>query len=1070
VSSDAPRLSAAKQALLERRLQRAAASAPASPSIPRAPRDAELELSFAQWRLWFLDQFNAGSTEYNLGIARRLQGRLDVDALERALSEVVVRHEGLRTTFPSDDGRPRQVIAPPAPLELPVDDGAEGAAVEKLVMEELDRPFDLATGPLFRARLWSLGPNDHALVVVMHHIVSDGWSMGVLARELEALYGAFSRGEKSPLPPLPVQYADFAAWQRSYLSGPVLEAELDHWRTTLAGAPAVLPLPTDRLRAPVRDAAGGRIEFTLPADIADGLHAVGRQQRATLFMVLLAAFQALLARYSGQDDVVVGSPVAGRIRTELEGLIGIFLNSLVLRTDCSGDPTFAELVGRVREVTLEAYDHQVLPFEKLVEELSPVRDPSHNPIFQVQFVLQNNEHVELHLGDVTVAPILSTLEGAKFDLNLHMWEIPGQGLRGSLSYSAQLFERATAERLVDHLQRLLVAVAVEPSRRVSQIELAGPDERALLGSWNATAEPGGPTLLDRFEAQRAARPDAVAVVSGGEHVTYAELDARANRLARRLRDLGVGPDRVVGIGLERSVAMVAAMLAVWKAGGAYLPLDPDQPAERLAFMLSDAGATHVLTDNASASKVPAADVTTVLVDESGDDDPGPPAVSRDPHTLAYAIYTSGSTGTPKCVEVSHRALGNMVVDSRLALDGEHPRRVAATAPFVFDAWLRSLVGLSAGDTIDVVPDDVRREPARLLQHLAEGRHDVLNTTASVLRALLDEGGLPPDACGVVLSGAEEIDAGLWNRLAEENRRIANLYGTTENCVAAETWIEAGSTPTIGRPAANTACHILDRNLRVQPVGVPGELVIGGSGIARGYRNRAALTAERFVPDPFSSVPGARMYRTGDLARWRPDGSLEFLGRLDHQVKIRGFRVECGEVEAALLAHPDVAEAVVIAREDTPGDRRLVAYCELGAPHPVPVLRAHVQERLPEYMVPSVFVVLDALPRTPNGKLDRGALPAPEGRPDLGVPVAPRTPTEEAMAAIWAGVLGHDTVGVEDNFFDLGGHSLLATQVVSRIRATFGVDLSLQALFEAPTVAGLALMVELLVLEEIEAGA
>jgi amino acid adenylation domain-containing protein len=1067
-------LSAARRALLQRRLGGAGHRADADRLTP-VPRGGELELSFAQQRLWFLDQWDPGSAEYNLGAAWRLRGPLEPDALERAISEVVARHEALRTTFPAVEGRPRQEIVPAAPVALDLVDVVDEGVIDELVAEELSRPFDLAAGPLFRARLWRVDEEDHVLALVMHHIVSDGWSMRVLARELEALYGAFRRGAPTPLPPLRIQYADFAAWQRRHLQGETLETELAYWRRALDGAAPVLELPTDRPRPPLRASAGATVALTTPAGLGDAVARLARDRGATPFMIVLAAFAVVLTRYSGQSDVVVGVPVAGRTRPELEDLVGFFVNTMALRVDCAGEPRFHDLVDRVRVAALGAFEHQELPFDKLVEELSPDRDPSRNPITQVMFAFDHDRTPRLALDGLETTQLAVDLGVAKLDLTLEGWIEGELGL--ALNSATALFDRSTAERMGAHVVRLLAAAAAAPERRLGDLPLIDDAERRqVLDAFNDTAGPlPEVTVAERFERQVAAGPGDTAVVCGGERLTYAALDAAADELARHLASIDVGRGDVVAICVERSAAMIAAVLGVWKAGAAYLPLDPDHPPERLAFVLDDAGVSAVVTTTGTASRVPPTEARIVALDALPASPAGDP-VAPQLDDAAYVIYTSGSTGAPKGVVVDHRALAARA----LAFEEEYGLTsddvVAQFASLTFDVSVEEIVPtLLVGATLVVrdaawTPDDLERA-------VAGAGVSVLDLPAQYWQELVRVGDERGDlgafaSVRLVIVGGDVVSADAartWQRLG--GGHLCNSYGPTETAVTA-TVGHVASDPddplSIGRPIANTTTYVLDEHLRPQPVGVPGELFIGGVGVARGYLNRPALTAERFVPDPFAATPGARLYRTGDLARWRADGTLEFLGRRDHQVKIRGFRIECGEVEAALGAHPAVAQALVLAREDRPGDRRLVAYVvPAGADPGAAALRAHLRERLPDYMVPSAFVTLEAFPLTPNGKVDRAALPVPEGRVDLATAVAPRTPAEEAVAAIWAEVLGVESVGVEDNFFDLGGHSLLATQVVSRIRAAFEVDLPLRDLFDNPTVAALARIVETLVEKQLD---
>ncbi len=1032
--------------------------------IGKLPRNRALELSFAQERLWFLDQLEPGIPHYNVPIALALRGRLDERALQRSLQAVVARHESLRTTFVSHDGRAVQVIAPAPEVELPVIDlgdvalAVRPAEAMRRAVEEARKPFDLERGPLLHASILKLGPDEHWLVVSIHHIVTDAWSVGIFLRELAAGYEAFSAGKEPALPALPIQYADFAAWQRGWLEGEVLDDQLRYWKEQLRGVPALLELSTDRPRPPVMSYAGASQSFQLPESLATALRALSRDASATLFMTLLAAFQALLQRYSGQDDIVVGSPVANRNREEIEGVFGFFTNTLVLRTDLSGDPTFRELLRRVREVALGAYGHQDLPFDKLVAELHPERSLSYSPLFQVMFVMQN----------VRALPDLPALEQrlveldtgtAKFDLTLFLDETE-TGLHGSVEYNSDLYDAQTIARMIGHYDRLLHEIVSNPDRAISALPLlTQPEREQLVLEWNATERPYGDDtcIHELFEQQVDRIPDALAMVAGAEQLTYRELDARANQLAHHLRACGVGPGELVGIFLERSSDLVIALLGVLKSGAAYVPLDPTYPKDRLAFIQEDARPKVLITQTSLGGKLPEVGSRIVGVETDAAE------IARSPVTrpariatrtnLSHVIFTSGSTGRPKGVAIEHGVMVNYCRFSRdLHPPGELRVFLFATS-VCFDMSLFELfVPLAWGGRV-VVVDDLFSLPS-----LVDAGVTMVNAVPSVLTAYLRAGALPPTLEAVSCAG-EALPNTLVQQLhAAGVRRVYDFYGPTETFIATWTLRSGEGTPIIGRPIANSQIYLLDRHGALVPRGLRGELYVGGDGLARGYLNRPELTAERFVPNPFG--PG-RLYRTGDVARWLPDGTLSYMGRIDHQVKIRGFRVEPGEIEVLLLSHPQIREAAVIAREDTPGDRRLVAYVVGKSKLVVNELRAYLKERLPDYMVPSAFVVLDALPQTPNGKIDRKALPAPEGGRG-GVErafVAPRTPMETRLAEIWSEILAVPLIGVHDNFFELGGHSLLATQVVSRIRQTFEVELPLRSLFEESTVAGFAATVE-----------
>ncbi len=1054
---------------------RAAGRGPAAPPIVPVPREGSAPpLSFAQQRLWLVDRIEPGSAAYNMPSALRLRGALDVAALRAALDALVRRHETLRTTFAERGGVPAQVIHPPAAVPLPLVDlralpaAGREARAERLARAEAMRPFDLARGPLLRCTLLCLGEEDHVLCFTLHHVVGDGWSMQVLVREVSATYGGFVRGEPASLPELPIQYADYAVWQRGWLSGETLERQLDYWRTALADAPPLLDLPTDHPRPPRMTVEGAVHAFSIPAEVVDAMRELSRLEGATLFMTFLAAWNVLLSRRAGQDDVLVGTPIAGRTRVELEGLIGFFVNTLVIRTDLSdaGRLPFRELLGRVRESTLGAYQHQELPFEKLVEELQPERSLQHTPLFQAMFVLQNLERSELRLGGLETAPLAGGGDAAAFDLVLTLAET-GDAMHGVLSYRSALWEAETVARMGEQLGVLLRGIAADPSRPVAGIPLLPADERAqVLEGWNRTGRdfPDAP-VHELFAAQVERAPDATALVAGELRLSYAELDRESDRLAHHLRRLGVGVESRVAIWLERSPELVVAGLAVLKAGGAFVPLDPAYPVERLAFMLADSGARVVLTREALAGRIPAHEASLVLLDR----DPIAAAPQEAPRVevpreaTAYVIYTSGSTGRPKGVAVPHRGVPNLV----RVMAGAHrltPRsRVLQFASPSFDAAVFEIFfTLGTGAALYLPPaGEGPLAGAELAEWLTARGITHLTLSPSALAVIPDQAALP--TLETLMLAGEALPAALAERWAPRVPRLLNAYGPTEATVCATIGdpLRQGQPATIGRPVANVRTYVLDPWGGPVPVGVPGELYVGGVGVARGYVNRPGLTAERFVPDGFGREAGGRLYRTGDRARWLASGELEFLGRVDDQVKIRGYRIEPGEIESVLRAHPGVRDAVAVAREDAPGEKRLVAYVvpEEGEELPAAGLRASLAARLPEYMVPAAFVALERLPLTANGKLDRRALPAPER--ETSPHAGPRTEAEEVLAGIWAEVLRLESVGTGENFFELGGHSLLATQVVSRARQAFGAEVPLKALFESPTVAGLAARIQAL---------
>jgi amino acid adenylation domain-containing protein len=1063
-SEQIARLSPAQLAVAAQKLG-AALKAPGR--IPRRPGEGPCPLSFAQQRLWFIHQVDPASPAYNMPAALRLRGELDVPALERALTELARRHETLRTTFRAQDGEPVQVIAPPGPFPLPLDDlrdlprDERDAVARRLAGDEATRPFDLSAEPPVRARLARLDAEEWQLSFTLHHIASDGWSMGVLVREVSALYGAFCRGEPSPLPELPVQYADYAAWQRGWLAGGVLRAQLAWWRGALAGAPPVLELPTDHPRGLVQDAAGRQCAVRVDAGTTAALRALAREEGATLFMVLVAAWQALLARYAGVDDVSVGTPVAGRTRRETEGMIGFFVNTLVLRTDLSDNPGFRTLLARVRETTLGAFQHQDIPFEKLVEELAPERSPLHSPLVQVMLALHNNPREALRLGSVVAESVDAPTGAAVFDLVLNLVE-DGDALHGILDYRAGLFEHATVERMLGRLSTLLRAVAAEPDRRLGDVDLLDGDERARLAAWNDTDRPLPPErrLHRLVEAQVRRTPDAVAVVFGDEAVTRSRLDARADRLAHHLAAMGAGPEVVVAICLERSAEMVVAVLAVLKAGAAYLPLDPSYPADRLAYMLEDSGARLLVTEDALADLLPAGGVRRVSVDGNAAAIAARPA--RAPRTAvhadnaAYVIYTSGSTGRPKGVQVTHGNAAAFFAGMDERVGGAAPGTWLAVTRLGFDIHVLELLWtLARGFRVVVQPEPHRARAGESIPEQIR-RHGVthLQCTPSLAAMLVAEHG-----AGVLaglhrlLLGGETLPPSLAAQVtAVLPGGLVNLYGPTETTVWCTTHAVGavdGAVP-IGRPIANTRIHVLDGGLRAVPPGVPGELCVAGAGVTRGYLRGPALTADRFVPDPFSPEPGARMYRTGDRGRWTADGELAYGGRADGQVKIRGVRIEPEEVECA-LREAGAAACAVVAREDARGERRLVAYVAGGMD--ADALRARLRRSLPEPMVPSAFVALDRLPLTPGGKLDRRALPEPA--PEERRSTRPRTDGEAALAAVWAEVLGVERVGREDGFFDLGGNSLLLVRLQALLRERLGREVPVVDLMRHPSVAALA---------------
>jgi amino acid adenylation domain-containing protein len=1076
-------LSDPRRALLEVLLRQKGlgTAAPAALGIPRRTGGGPALLSFAQERLWFLDQMQPGQPCYNVPAAMHLTGPLDTAALGCGLTEIVRRHEALRTTFAVAGGRPVQVVGPPRPVPLPVADLSllpepdRVAEARRLAVEEARRPFDLASGPLLRANLWRLGEQEHLLLVTLHHVVTDGWSLGVLIREFGALYTAFRAGRASPLPALPVQYADFAVWQREWLQGDELARRLDYWTERLRGMPP-LDLPTDRSRPPTQTYRGAAITFELSRPLTEALLALARAEGATAYAVLLAAFQALLGRYSGQSDFGVGTPAAGRTRAETEALIGFFVNTLVARADLSGNPTLRELIARTRLTALGALDHQDLPFERLVAELQPGRELSRHPLVQVMFTFLNAHRETLRLPGLQATRLDVPTGATHFDLSLTLRE-SDRGLVGGLEYSTDLFDGATARGLVDHYRRLLEAVAADPGVRVGDVPLltAAEREQVLVG-WNPPrpAPADGRCLHQLFEAHAARTPEAEAVVCGAESLTYGELDRRANRLAHALRRLGVGPEVCVGVCLDRSADLVVSLLAVLKAGGAYVPVDPAYPRERLAVVLDDVRPRVVLTQERFRAHLPADGCTVLCTDVrslDGESDENPrTAVAAD--NLAYVIHTSGSTGRPKGCLVTHRNVARLLraTAPEFGFDERDTWTLFHSYAFDFSVW--ELWGaLAHGGRLVVVPYHLSRSPAAVHDLVCREGVTVLNQTPSAFYQLAQAaegapaGQRPP--LRVVIFGGEALDVTRlrpwFARHGAREPRLVNMYGITETTVhvtscplsAADPGDKPGSP--IGRPIPGWRVYVLDRRLRPVPVGVPGEVYVGGDGVARGYLGAPDATAERFVPDPFGPS-GCRLYRSGDRARWRADGTLEYLGRVDQQVKIRGFRIEPGEVEAALLAHPAVRQAAVVAREDAPGDKRLVAYVVPRSADACSEadLRGFLQEKLPEYARPAACVFLTELPLTPNGKLDRRALPPPDPtRATSAEPVAPRDALEGWVADVWREALGLGAVGVEDNFFAAGGDSIRAALVVNRVQRRLGRPVPVTAIFEAPTAAGFA---------------
>ena len=1050
------------------------------PPLRHIAREGQLALSFPQRRLWLIDQLSPGNAAYNIVGALRLIGQLDVRALEHSFREIVQRHEALRTTFALEDGQPVQRIAPAGSFQLEVSDvrhliGAEQECeVQQLVRAEALRPFNLARDEMLRARLVQRADQDAWLLIVMHHIAADGWSLGVLLHELEVLYPALLNGRSSPLPELPVQYADFAHWQRQWLQDEVLEAQLRYWTQQLSGPLPVIDLPTDRPRPAVPSYRGALQSIVLPPDLVDALNDLSRAEGATLFMTLLAAFKTLLHRYTRQDDMLVGTPIANRNQLELEGLIGCFMNTLVLRTDLSGEPTFRELIRRVRDVALAAYAHQDAPFEALVEVLQPERDASHSPLFQVMFILQNAPLKMTEWPGLTLTPIELDHGTAKFDLTLTLWEKPA-GLGVYFEYSTDLFEAETITRWMSHFQTLLSSVVRDPDQKLSRAPLLAEAERhTLLIEWNqrlteVADRVQGHCLHDLFEAQVARTPNAVAVVFNHQSLTYAELNERADQLAAYLHRLGVGPDVLVGICVERSLEMLIGLLGVLKAGGAYVPLDPMFPRDRLAYMIEDSHLPVLITQQRLLAEwvddlltASAHRPQVVCLDQPWKPIASPPGSVEavTPDNLAYVIYTSGSTGRPKGVQVVQRAVVNFMASMRAEPGLTADDTLLAVTTLSFDiAGLELFLPLTVGARVVIANSAAVADGPQLMALMERSNVTVMQATPATWRLLI-QSGWQGDSRLRILCGGEALPRELADQLLARCGELWNMYGPTETTIWSTVYrVQPGEGPiSIGRPIANTQIYILDSHLQPVPIGVAGELYIGGDGLARGYFKRPELTAEKFIRDPFSETPNPRLYKTGDLARYHAAGTIEFLGRIDHQVKIRGFRIELGEIEAVLAQHAQVRQAVVVAREDTPGDKRLVAYLiAKGSTPSVSDLRSFLKDQLPDYMVPAAFVMREAFPLTPNGKVDRKALPAPDGaRPSINANyAAPQTDSERALAAIWQDVLKVERVGRHDNFFDLGGHSLLIVQVHARLGSITPKPITIADLFRFPTIATLA---------------
>jgi len=1077
-------LSPSERAALVMRLKKKPAEQVPEQTIQRRKDSGPVPLSFAQQRLWFLDRI--GYSNYFVSGASRLTGPLDVKALEWSLNEIVQRHEALRTTFTTIDGQPMQVIAPRLPLTLPVLDlsqlpADERAAETGRLRTEALGPFDLERGPLLRMSLLRLAEDEHFLLLTMHHIVSDGWSLGVLFRELATLYEGFVEGKPPSLPELPIQYADFAAWQRRWLSGEILERQLAYWKEQLSDTPPVLDLPIDLPRPAVPSIEGSFLFCEISNDLTEALKNLSRQEGVSLYMTLLAAFKILLVRYTGQDEVVVGTPIANRNSVEIENLIGFFVNTLVLRTDLSGNPPFRELLKRIREVTLGAFAHQDVPFEKLVEELQPERDLTRTPFFQVMFSLQNAPLHPVKLSQVTMTLLEDeVITSSLFDLTFDSCERSNGGMECLLEYSTKIFERATIQRMLTHYINLLESIVANPQQRIRELPLlTDPEQRQILDEWNATARdyPHDRCIHQLVEAQAERTPEAIAVVFGEERVTYAELNRRANQLGHYLKQLGVGPETRVGILLERSIEMPVALLGVLKAGAAYVAFDPSYPPDRLHYMFEDSDVSVLLTQE----KVVAghaghrARIVCLEAERSSIAEHDAQNVQSDVNSsnLAYLVYTSGSTGRPKGILVEHRSVVNAVygfINNHRMTERD---RLLQFASLSFDVSAEEFFATWFSGGCVVMRPQTLTSFAEFTTLLQGENITIANLPASFwlewLTMLADQGGEIPKSVRRVIVGNEktlEETLAKWQRLIGSKVEWRNAYGPSETTISCSNY-EPSSTCTareeksavpIGRPVMNVQMYVLDSAQQIVPTGVTGELYVGGAGVARGYHKQPAQTAERFLPNPYGRKGGERFYCSGDAARYRADGNIEFIGRVDEQVKIRGFRIEPGEIEAVLAQHASVRESVVVAGDDGRGGQRLIAYVvSNNGDVRTDELREFLQQRLTEYMVPSSFVMMETLPRNPNGKVDRRALPKPDSTSTDAndAYLAPRSATERTIANIWQEVLKLEKVGINDNFFGLGGHSLLLVHAQSKLSDALKLNVSMVEMFKYPTISALA---------------
>jgi len=1042
---------------------------PVSPVSKQPPGQLTLPLSFPQQQLWIHAQLASDVALYREVLILERRGSLNRAALERSLQDIIQRHAALRTSFTVVDGSPAQVIAENGRVGLPLLERNGGADeqrksdVLKIATEQARKTLALEEGPALRARLLRFPQENWVLIVTLHTLVADAWSLNIFARELSMLYEAYAADQPSPLTDLPIQYSDYMYWQRDFFEE-ALERDLPYWWQRLAGIPPVLELPTDRPHPPVQQFRGASLNLSISQELSDSIKHLGERESVTPFVTLIAAFQTLLSRYTGQDDIVIGSLIPGREAWN-EALIGLLAHTMVIRTDMTGDPTFRDLMGRVSEATRRDCEHPYAPFERIVSGLQITRDPSRNPLFQVLFSLVPS--ISLPESGWQTAGLEIDEGTAKVDLELQLIEGP-EGITGRFTYNTDLFDASTIARMAGHFQVLLQGIARNPDERLSKLPILTDSERhQLLVEWNDTRSqyPSDQCVHELFERQVVRRRNAPAVVFEDQALTYAELNRRSNQLAHYLRKLGIGPDALVGLCVERSLEMIVGLLGILKAGGAYVPLDPAYPPERLSFMLEDSEVEVLLTQNRLVASLPKVGGRVVCLDsgwqEIAEESIENPETLASPKNLAYVIYTSGSTGKPKGVQISHRAVVNFLTSMSQKPGLTDRDRLLAVTTLCFDiAGLEIYLPLSMGARLEIASREVASDGSQLLSKLISSGATVLQATPASWRMLLEAGweGSPQLKS---LCGGEAVSRKLANQLVQKTGSLWNMYGPTETTIWSTTArIEMEDAPIpIGKPIANTQIYILDKLQQPVPIGIAGELHIGGDGLARGYLKRPELTAEKFIADPFSAEPEARLYKTGDLVRYLPNGHIEFIGRIDHQIKIRGFRIELGEIEAVLRQHGSVNDTVVMVREDTPGDQRLVAYLvptqESAAP--ADELRGFLKEKLPDYMVPSVFVVLSAMPLTPNGKVNRGALPAP-GRADFAAKesfVAPRNPVESQLVKIWESVLGVRPIGVANNFFDLGGYSLLAVRLMQRIEDDLHKKIPIATLFQAPTIEKLA---------------